>query len=39
MILIEPYPKDFYSLETVEQIIKKFVQDIPTNELVSLVKQ
>lgn len=39
LILIEPYPKDFlYNLEAVEQIIKKFVQDIPSDELISLIE-
>jgi len=39
LTLIEPYPKEFLEkLEHVDTIIKSFVQDIPVNELVSLVE-
>jgi len=36
--IIEPYPRDFLAkLECVDNIIESFVQDIPVDELVSLV--
>jgi len=39
LVLIEPYPKDFlYELKTVKEIIKTFVQEIPIDQMVSLVE-
>ena len=39
LILIEPYPKDFLiQLDSVDKIIKSFVQDIPVRDLVALIE-
>ncbi|MEM9772999.1 MAG: class I SAM-dependent methyltransferase [Chloroflexota bacterium] len=39
IMMIEPYPMDFLkSLETVDQIIEKFAQDIPVTDFVDLVE-
>lgn len=39
LILIEPYPKEFLAeLETVDKIIKSFVQDISVSNLVDLIE-